>query len=290
MLFRSLSQPTWDPTTQRFWTSIPIIANNPGGCNSGQFIGPPITCDGGVLVFDPNNLSAAQCTAGFTPGVECRLGAFNPTTYTGVIALQPANLNAAFNIAFPFLGRGACNPNGITVARNSHALLLGCTPANSGFDTNTQVIDPALQGRISPTNQASNLADVANITGSDEVWFNPSIYAPSGFIGDNRYYLAASKSYTQTPACTPLLIANPAGPKFCAVLGVVSSFGTLVETIPQSSNSHSVATDAARNLIFVPQVAPASVVGAGGDTTTVGEQLCGGTSGCVVVYGSPVHQ
>ena len=71
------------------------------------------------------------------------------------------------------------------------------------------------------------------------------------------------------------------------MLGVVSQFGTLIETIPQSSNSHSVAADAARNLVWVPQVAPASVVGPGGDTTTVGQQLCGGMNGCVVVYGSP---
>ena len=136
---------------------------------------------------------------------------------------------------------------------------------------------------------AEKFADVSNITGSDEVWFNPSIYAPSRFIGDNRYYLGASKSYTSTPVCTPQ--ANPPffpeGVKFCAVLGVVSQFGVLIETIPQSSNSHSVAADAARNLIWVPQVAPASVVGPGGDTTTVGHDLCGGNDGCVVVYGSP---
>ena len=79
----------------------------------------------------------------------------------------------------------------------------------------------------------------------------------------------------------------PNGPTFCAVLGVVDSDNVLIETIPQSSNSHSVAADAARNLIWVPQVAPASVVGPGGDTTTVGHDLCGGSDGCVVVYGSP---
>jgi hypothetical protein len=66
----------------------------------------------------------------------------------------------------------------------------------------------------------------------------------------------------------------------------VSSTGVLIETIPQSSNSHSVAADASTNLIFVPQVAPASVVGPGGDTRTVGQQLCNGTNGCVVVYES----
>jgi hypothetical protein len=45
-----------------------------------------------------------------------------------------------------------------------------------------------------------------------------------------------------------------------------------------------VAADSKRNLIFVPQVAPASVV-IGGDTTTVGQGLCGqATNGCVAVF------
>jgi hypothetical protein len=265
----SLEQPTWEPSTKRFWTSIPII-NNPlePGCNYGQVSGA-ITCDGGVVVFDPTNVSpgGGQCGAGSTAGL-CVLGLFNGST--GVIPLQPAN---KFIDQVP---TGGCGPNGITVSTNpngSHDLLLGCTPGNNPFDTTTQV--------FSPTNH--NFADVANITGSDEVWFNPSIYAPSRFIGDNRYYLGASKSYTKTPVCTPVLSST--APKFCAVLGVVARNSILVETIPQSSNSHSVAADAARNLVWVPQVAPSSVVGSGGDVTTVGAALCGGTDGCVVVYG-----
>src|SRR6516165_660038 len=56
----SLEQPTWEPSTQRFWTSIPIIANNPPGCNFGQNPGA-ITCGGGLLVFDPKNITASQC-------------------------------------------------------------------------------------------------------------------------------------------------------------------------------------------------------------------------------------
>ena len=48
----SLEQPAWDPTTARFYTSIPIIANNPPGCNFGQNPGP-ITCHGGLLATDP---------------------------------------------------------------------------------------------------------------------------------------------------------------------------------------------------------------------------------------------
>jgi hypothetical protein len=62
----------------------------------------------------------------------------------------------------------------------------------------------------------------------------------------------------------------------------------LIETIPQSSGSHSVAADSKRNRIFVPQSAPARVVGAGGDTTTVGEKICGSTNGCIAVYSHDV--
>jgi hypothetical protein len=58
----------------------------------------------------------------------------------------------------------------------------------------------------------------------------------------------------------------------------------LIEKIPQSSNSHSVAADSERNFIYVPQVAPAAVVGAGGDITAVGAGICGSNNGCVAVY------
>jgi hypothetical protein len=60
---------------------------------------------------------------------------------------------------------------------------------------------------------------------------------------------------------------------------------TLIEKVPQSSGSHSVAADSANNRIFVPQVAPVGVVGSGGDTTTVGAGICGqATNGCIAVY------
>jgi len=235
----SLEQPTWEPSTQRFYTSIPQIANNPPGCSS---ISAPF-CSGGVLAIDPKNPVAVY-------------GAFNPATNTGVIPLF------------------SCGPNGITVGPN-HNLLLGCTPGNFPPSTTTQVINA----------DTRNTALIEGITGSDEVWFNPSIYAPRGFIGDKRYYLGASKAI-KTAGST-----LGSG----AVLGVVDSTSVLIETIPQSSGSHSVAADAARNLIFVPQIwtRPAGTVPAGdantvsGGPTTVGELLCGGPNGCVVVYGSP---
>src|SRR4029077_14549864 len=36
----SIEQPAWDPQTERFYVSIPVIANNPTGCNYGQLSGP----------------------------------------------------------------------------------------------------------------------------------------------------------------------------------------------------------------------------------------------------------
>jgi hypothetical protein len=68
------------------------------------------------------------------------------------------------------------------------------------------------------------------------------------------------------------------------VLGVIDGTSVLIEKIPQSSGSHSVAADCRRNKIFVPQVAPNTVVGSGGDITTVGQGICGTTTGCVAVY------
>ena len=56
---------------------------------------------------------------------------------------------------------------------------------------------------------------------------------------------------------------------------------TLIEKVPQSSGSHSVAADARHNFIFVPQNA---ATGIGHDTTTVGAGICGTNNGCVAVY------
>jgi hypothetical protein len=214
----SVEQPAWDPTTKRFLVSIPVIANNPSGCNYGQLAGP-ITCDGGLLVINPETLTKPTAT----------LGAFDAATNTGVVSLH------------------GCGPNGASVGPDDN-VILGCTPQNNPSDKITLVINA----------QTKAQTPIANITGSDEVWFNS---------GDTRYYTGSSR--------------NPGG----AVLGVIDAeANTLIETVPQSSGSHSVAADSKVNRIFVPQVAPVSVVGSGGDTTTVGAGICGGNAGCIAVY------
>jgi hypothetical protein len=223
----SIEQPSWDRRTRRFYTSVPVIANNPTGCNYGQASGP-ITCNGGLLVTDPTAPKAVE-------------GAFDPGTNTGVIALQ------------------GCGPNGSAVGPHDH-LLLGCTPQNNPSDVTTLVIDAGDKKQTA----------INNITGSDEVWFNK---------GDRRYYLGASRD------CTVPGTPCPTAAQQTAVLGVIDAeTNLLVEKVPQSSNSHSVAADAERNRIFVPQVAPVAVVGTGGDTTNVGAGICGTNQGCIAVY------
>ena len=227
----SIEQPAWDPKTERFYVSVPVIANNPTGCNYGQLAGP-ITCDGGLLVVDPTTATAPTTV----------LGAFDPTTNTGVVPLTK------------------CGPNGATVGPHDN-LLLGCTPQNNPSNTDTLVINA----------KTKNFALIGNITGSDEVWFNS---------GDFRYYLGASRACGTAGTCPDPTHGFPG----FAALAVVDETSVLIETIPQSSASHSVAADSKRNFIYVPQVAPVSVVGSGGDITTVGQGICGSMNGCVAVY------
>ena len=132
-----------------------------------------------------------------------------------------------------------CGPNGLTVGPQDN-LLAGCTPGNEPSNTSELVINA----------DTFHYANIGGITGSDEVWFDG---------GDNRYYTASS--------------GNPSGP----VLGVINATtNLLVETIPQSGGSHSVAADSRRNFIYVPQ--GADVAG----STSAG--ICGSTNGCIGVY------
>jgi hypothetical protein len=143
-----------------------------------------------------------------------------------------------------------CGPNGATIGPNGN-VMVGCTPNNQPGDNETTVIN----------SKTFHYVDVGNLTGSDEVWYNK---------GSNRYYTGSS--------------AMPGG----AVLGVVDgTTNFLLQAIPQSSASHSVAADSHRNEIYVPQVAPQSVVGLGGDKTTVGASLCGTSNGCIAVFLEP---
>jgi hypothetical protein len=183
----------------------------------------------------------------------------------GLLVIDPTSstLSVPFGAFDPATNTGvvplhACGPNGATVGPHDN-LLLGCTPANNPANVTTLVINA----------KTKNFANIGSITGSDEVWFNK---------GDGRYYTASNRN------CKIAGTPCPAAPQQAAVLGVIDGTSVLIETVPQGSGSHSVAADSERNLIFVPQVAPVAVVGAGGDTTAVGAGICGGTNGCVGVF------
>src|SRR5262249_52841277 len=139
-----------------------------------------------------------QCEGGMLvtdPLNPTKAGSFDPVTNTGVVPLN------------------ACGPNGATVGPHDN-LLLGCNPANVADNVTTLVINA----------KTKNYANIGNITGADEVWFNN---------GDNRYYLGASrncKDFTKGPC--------PTAAQQAAVLGVIDGTSVLIETIPQSSNSH----------------------------------------------------
>ena len=197
------------------------------------------------------------CTFGAGGPTPCQGGllVIDPTTIAGPTTIGA--FNAATNTGVVALHD--CGPNGASVGPHDN-VMLGCNPGNVGTNVTTQVINA----------KSKNFVEVGNITGSDEVWYN---------AGDHRYYLGASKD------CATLSVPCPTGATQKAALGVVNAeTNVLIEKIPQSSNSHSVAADSNRNLIFVPQVAPVATVGAGGDVTAVGAGICGGTNGCVAVY------
>jgi len=179
-----------------------------------------------------------------------------PNTCSGaILVIDPTNLLTPIEKVVPLVH---CGPNGATVGPNSN-VMVGCTPNNQPGDLETTVINA----------KNFNYVDVGNLTGSDEVWFDQ---------GSGRYYTGSS--------------AMPGA----AVLGVVDGeTNFLLESIPQSSASHSVAADSRHHKVFVPQVAPKKVVGLGGDVTGptkdgiggVGAGICGTTNGCIAVYAVP---
>jgi hypothetical protein len=210
-------QPVWDPTTQRFYVSIPEIGGP--GDGTGQIGGVARITTGGVIetVYQVNFMQPAGLTVG--PNGDLLVGANSVFDTSGakcsavVPAPSPAGTTAAHpatcaGIAFP--QSAICNPG------------RGCTPANG------------------------SLVSVPGVGGGDEVWFNK---------GDGNYYVTAGNdpigpvfgvvaSGVNTPANTltqlvptlpPVPATNPATPPG-------HSAGTV----------HSIAASAANNHVYVP--------------------------------------
>ena len=105
-----------------------------------------------------------------------------------------------------------CVPHGMAVGPN-HQLLVGCS-----LTKHTLILDDT-NGKV--------LADLNQLGGSDEVWFNPT---------DNRYYLAETSAQN---------------------MGVIDALTmNFVENVETGVGAHSVAADAGNNHIFVPIAGP----------------------------------
>ena len=188
----------------------------------------------------------------------------SPGTTGAIIRINP--LTGAVEETFPI---PSCMPAGLALGPDQ-TFLAGCsvvydtTLFNPWSGADTLSADP-LQVIMDAN---GNLTFVQGVGSSDEVWFNS---------GDNRYYTGSWRACGLPGGC-------PA-PNGGAVLGVINAGSNLlIEKIPQSQGTHSVAADPRLNRIYVPQVAPFAVVGAGGDTTSVGAGICGSNNGCVAVY------
>jgi hypothetical protein len=176
------------------------------------------------------------------PTANCSYGSVNPGNPPcsgAILVIDPTHPVTPVPLA-DTISLINCGPNGATVGPHGN-VMVGCTPGNQPTNLETTIINA----------KTHNYVDVGNLTGSDEVWYNR---------GSNRYYTGSNR--------------NPGG----AVLGVVDgTTNFLVETIPQSPGSHSVAADSRRNEIFVPENA----------TGPVSAGICGGSNGCVAVYSAP---
>src|SRR6267378_4187185 len=155
------------------------------------------------ILGKPGGCGTATCDGG--------LMVIDPTTVTmGTMALGA--FNPATNTGVLQLSN--CGPNGATVGPHDN-LVLGCTSANNPTNDSTLVINATTK----------HFSHVNGIVGSDEVWFNK---------GDGRYYTGSNRNCKTTPPCAT-------APTQAAVLGVIDGTSVLIETVPQSSGSHSVA-------------------------------------------------
>jgi len=264
--------------------------------NNVQFDGhPPFatrirvnTATGALTVLLPNILLDTAHT-----GVDAQNGAEQPVWHPGtgkfflsipqigphvedggVIRIDPTT--GAVEHTFPIK---FCSPAGLTVGPRDD-LLIGC---NTVFDTAGNVWNTTGTVTAAPKDVILNVKtggtkDVLGVGAGDEVWFNE---------GDGNYYATGSGSpFRPLPAAT----AKGATP-----LGVIDAEdGKLIQSVPTynvpagaghpASTAHSVAANAANNLVFVP-------LGANNAFSAFAVPNLGPVAdcetGCIAVFGHP---
>jgi len=246
------------------------------------------TATGALTVLLPNILLDTAHT-----GVDAQNGAEQPVWHPGtgkfflsipqigphvedggVIRIDPTT--GAVEHTFPIK---FCSPAGLTVGPRDD-LLIGC---NTVFDTAGNVWNTTGTVTAAPKDVILNVKtggtkDVLGVGAGDEVWFNE---------GDGNYYATGSGSpFRPLPAAT----AKGATP-----LGVIDAEdGKLIQSVPTynvpagaghpASTAHSVAANAANNLVFVP-------LGANNAFSAFAVPNLGPVAdcetGCIAVFGHP---
>ncbi len=171
----------------------------------------------------------------------------NGNPATGEIAVIDPRSMAVVN-TFPV---SQCQPAGLAEGPADN-LLVGCANHDDVTFPPKLIVLDIRTGAV--------LANITQVGGADEVWFNE---------GDNRFYVAARD--------------NPGGP----VLGVIDAVtNTWIQNVPTAFNAHSVAADRKNNHVFVPLRPPRA--GHPGDPNPC--VAFGGPSfagrGCIGVYAS----
>jgi hypothetical protein len=130
----------------------------------------------------------------------------------GVAEIDPKTGNVLRVISLAALGITSYSPTGLAISKTGQILL-----GNGNSTGGTVILDPTA---------ASPLVKVLNVTGEDQVWFDPTT---------GRWFLAARN--------------NPGGP----VLGIVdSNTDILSQLVKTTFNDHSVAVDPISGEVFVP--------------------------------------
>lgn len=191
----------------------------------------------------------------------------------GVARINP--MSAAVETVFPVK---FCGPAGLALGPHQD-LFIGC---NMVFDTAGNVWDPTKAIPADPRDVIIDAktgkkdADVFGVGAGDEVWFNH---------GDGNYYATGSGSPLRPLPSATAQGATPLGvvdSRDQSVLQLLTTYNVPAVTTGAkhpAGTSHSVAANAANNLVFVPL--------AGNNTFLSPDASKNCLTGCIAVFGHP---
>jgi len=246
-----IEQPVWDPTTKRFYVSLPEIDAV-----------PPLAGGAGITG------AVARVTTG---GVIETIYPINYCQPAGLTLGPNGNLLVGCNSVFDNSGKKctAVLPSACLAESPGGTCTTGSTPAGAPATCTGGTAYP--QVAICNPGQGctgNSLQSVLGVGGGDEVWFNGGT--------DNNYYVTAGN--------------NPIGPTFGVVNSSTNTLTQLVPTVPpvpatvpptppghSAGTAHSIAASTANNHVYVPLPANNNYT-----APPAGTPAC--VQGCVAVF------